>query len=401
MIPKQSNAWPRLGFFSICLFIALGAFGQTPPAQPDLTELPIETLLQMEVTTVSRKSEKLSQSPAAVSVITQDDIRRSGVTSIPEALRLVPGLEVARLDASQWAISARGFNDVFANKLLVLQDGRSIYTPLFSGVFWDVQGTMLEDIERIEVIRGPGATLWGANAVNGVINIITRSARDTQGLLITGGGGTEEHDFGGVRYGGKFSEHAFFRIYGTYFNRDDSALPNGDDAHDGWQLGRGGFRLDWDVSEHNLLTLQFDLYRGTLHQVFGTFDPANPINFTRVVRDEIDLAGENLLGRWSHSFSSDSDLRLQLYYDRTERNTVIFKEDRDTFDIDFQHRFPLGRRHDVIWGGGYRVTGDQVGNSPTISLTPDSRTTHLFSAFVQDEIALVPDRFRLTLGSKL
>src|SRR5258707_874196 len=187
-----------------------------PAAQAELTELPIETLMQIEVTSVSRKAEKISEAPAAISVITQDDIRRSGVTSIPEALRLAPGLEVARLDASQWAISARGFNDVFANKLLVLQDGRSIYTPLFSGVFWDVQGTMLEDIDRIEVIRGPGATLWGANAVNGVINIITRGAKDTQGLLITAGAGSEERGMAGIRYGGKIAENAFFRVYGTY-----------------------------------------------------------------------------------------------------------------------------------------------------------------------------------------
>src|SRR6059036_1489132 len=182
---------------------------QNSLAQPDLTELPIETLLGIEVTSVARHSEKLSQSPAAISVITEDDIRRSGALSIPEALRLVPGMEAARLDSSQWAVSARGFNDGFANKLLVLQDGRSIYTPLFSGVFWDVQGTMLEDLERIEVIRGPGATLWGANAVNGVINIITRSARDTQGLLITGGGGTEERVFGGSRFGWKPAEDVY------------------------------------------------------------------------------------------------------------------------------------------------------------------------------------------------
>src|SRR5205085_479632 len=204
-------------------------------------------------------------SPAAISVITEEDIRRSGVTTIQEALRLVPGMEVARLDASEWAVSARGFNDVFANKLLVLQDGRSIYTPLFSGVFWDVQGAMLEDIERIEVIRGPGATLWGANAVNGVINIITRSAKETQGVLVTAGAGTEERGFGGVRYGGKISDHAFFRVYGNYFNRDDSALPNGADANDSWQMGRGGFRVDWDVSEQNLVTFQGDGYGGDIN----------------------------------------------------------------------------------------------------------------------------------------
>src|SRR6266446_1339832 len=214
------------------LSVPLLSPAQVPPIQAsaapsDLTELPIEALLQMEVTTVSRKAEKLSQSPAAVSVVTQDDIRRSGATSIPEALRLVPGLDVARVDASEWAISARGFNDVFANKLLVLQDGRSIYTPLFSGVFWDVQGAMLEDIDRIEVVRGPGATLWGANAVNGVINIITKSARETQGTLLMAGGGTFLQDFLGARYGAKLGENVYFRLDGQYFDREDTLLPSG------------------------------------------------------------------------------------------------------------------------------------------------------------------------------
>src|SRR5438477_10357923 len=210
-------------------------------------EVPIEALLEMEVTSVARHAEKLSQSPAAISVITDEDIRRSGAMSIPEALRLVPGMEVARLDASQWAVSARGFNDVFANKLLVLQDGRSIYTPLFSGVFWDVQGTLLEDIDRIEVIRGPGATLWGANAVNGVINIMTRSAKDTQGTLLSLGGGSEDRGFAAARYGGKISDDAWFRVYANYYNHDDQVLPNGDAADDEWQIGRTGFRLDWEL----------------------------------------------------------------------------------------------------------------------------------------------------------
>ena len=390
----------RAPTLAVALFVALNLRAAEPKGQPDLTELPIETLLQIEVTSVARKVEKLSESPAAISVITQDDIRRFGATSIPEALRLAPGLEVARLDANQWAISARGFNDVFANKLLVLQDGRSIYTPLFSGVFWDVQGTMLEDIDRIEVIRGPGATLWGANAVNGVINISTKSAKDTQGTLITGGAGTEERGFAGVRYGGKLSNEAFFRVYGTYFNRDDSALPNGRDGNDAWQLGRWGFRMDWEVSDQDLATLQGDAYRGAIHEVFGTFDPTNTPTFTRLVPDEFDVRGGNLLGRWSHTFAPDSDLQLQLYYDRTERDSAIFKEDRDTFDVDFQHRFPLWARNDMVWGAGYAATSDRVGNTATVSLNPDRRTTELFSAFVQDEIAVLPDQWRLTLGSK-
>jgi len=401
--PRQGilfNQLSRVALGIVAFLTYCSARAQPAATHSDLTELPIETLLQLEVTTVSRKPEKLAESPAAVSVITQEDIHRSGVTSIAEALRLAPGLEVARVDASQWAISARGFNDAFANKLLVLQDGRSVYTPLFSGVFWDVQGTMLEDIDRIEVIRGPGAALWGANAVNGVINIITRSAKDTQGTLLTAGGGTEERAFAGIRYGDKLSENSFFRVYGTYFNRDNSVLANGNDAHDSWQMGRWGFRLDWDVSDRNLVTIQGDAYRGSINQVFGTFDPSDTTNFFRNVQDNFEVVGGNLLGRWTTTLSPESDLRVQAYYDRTERDTVIFKEKRDTFDIDFQHRFPLGQRNDVVWGLGYRLTSDQVGNTPTIALVPDSRTLNLFSGFLQDEIALVPDKLRLTLGSK-
>src|SRR5260221_1364363 len=204
----------------------------------DLIRQNIEDLMNVEVTTASKKEQKLSETAAAIYVITQEDIRRSGATSIAEALRMVPGVNVARLNSSQWAISARGFNGRFSDKLIVLIDGRSVYTPRFSGVYWDVQDTMLEDIERIEVIRGPGATLWGANAVNGVISIITKSARDTQGSLVSAGGGTEELGFGGVRYGGQLSENTFFRLYGKYFSRDASATASGDPADDRWQMGR-------------------------------------------------------------------------------------------------------------------------------------------------------------------
>ena len=384
------------------LLLAASAWGAelSSITQSNLTELPLEALLQLEVTSVSRKPEKLSQSPAAIGVITQDDIRRSGANSIPQALRLAPGLQAAQLDSSEWAISSRGFNDVFANKLLVLQDGRSIYTPLFSGVFWDVQGTLMEDIERIEVIRGPGATLWGANAVNGVINIITRSAKETQGTLLAGGGGSEERAFGAVRYGDRLSEHAFFRVYGTYFNIDESALPDGAGADDAWQLGRWGFRVDWDVSDHDLLTLQGDAYRGEVDQVFGTYDPSDTNNLLRIVHDEFEVTGGNFLGRWTHWFAEDSDLRVQAYYDRTERDSVLIEEKRDTFDIDFQHRFLLGERHDWVWGAGYRLTADDIRNTETISFDPDHRTLDVVSAFVQDEIVLWADQLRLTLGSK-
>ena len=222
----------------------------------DLSEATLEDLMSIEVTTVSKKDQKLSGAPAAIYVITQEDIRRSGMTSLPDLLRMVPGLQVGQIQGGVWAISARGFNDLFANKLLVLLDGRSVYTPLFSGVYWDVQDTLLEDLERIEVIRGPGATLWGANAVNGVVNVITRSAEDSQGLLLIGGGGTEERGFAGVRYGGQLTENAYYRVYGKYFDRDAQVLPDGSDAHDQWNMERGGFRVDWEASGDHHLTLR-------------------------------------------------------------------------------------------------------------------------------------------------
>src|ERR1041384_449361 len=232
----------------------------------ELKEKSLKELMEVIVTSVSKKAEKLSEAASAVTVITQEDIRRSGATSLPEALRLAPNLEVLQVDSHEWAISARGFNGTTANKLLVLIDGRSVYTPLFSGVFWDVQDTLLEDVDRIEVISGPGATLWGANAVNGVINILTKSARDTQGFLFYGGGGTEPRAFGGVRYGGQLGTNAYYRIYTKYFVRDDTPLPNGVDGQDDWQMGQGGFRVDWYPGEANQLTFQGDGYGGAIHK---------------------------------------------------------------------------------------------------------------------------------------
>jgi iron complex outermembrane recepter protein len=304
---------------------------------------------------------------------------------------------VGRVDSQTWAISARGFNDVFANKLLVLQDGRSIYTPLFSGVFWDEKDVLLEDLDRIEVIRGPGATLWGANAVNGVINIITRPARDTQGWLLSAGGGTEDRATAGMRYGGKFGENAFYRIYGKYLNRDDSATPSGDKAGDSWQMGRGGFRTDWNPSDQNLFTFEAEGYGGREHETYIV--PTPPVG-TASLADRKTIAGGSLLGRWTHTFSDESDVRLQSYWDRTVRDTAIFRETRDTYNIDFQHRFPIGSWNDFIWGAEYRASSDDIGNTPVVALEPAERTIHLLSTFVQDQIALVEDRLELTLGSK-
>src|SRR3954469_13512771 len=249
---------------ALVLMLANVAFGAEPPSRAvsELAQMSLEDLSNLPVSSVSKHNERFAEAPAAIFVITGEDIRRSGSTTIAEALRLAPGMEVAQLASHNWAITSRGFNNLYANKLLVLMDGRSVYTPLFSGVFWDVQDTLLEDVDRIEVIRGPGAALWGANAVNGVINIITKSAKDTQGGLITGGYGTEERGFGAVRYGGKLGDDAFYRVYAKYFNRDGSVLPSGEKNDDAWEGWRTGFRTDWEPSFQNLFTLQGDAYYG-------------------------------------------------------------------------------------------------------------------------------------------
>jgi iron complex outermembrane receptor protein len=329
----------------------------------------------------------LSETASAIQVINQEDIRRSGAASLPEALRLASNLEVAQVDSRQWAISARGFNNTTANKMLVLIDGRTVYTPLYAGVFWDVQDPLMEDIDRIEVISGPGATLWGANAVNGVINVTSKNARDTQGLLFTGGGGTELRGFSSVRYGGQLSSKAHYRVYGKFFDRDSAVLRNGQDAADDWHMGQGGFRVDWDTSKSNLFTLQGDYYSGRMGQ--------------RSANDTV-VDGGNVIGRWSHSFSDRSDLKLQLYYDRTHRNVPnTFAETLDTYDVDFQHRFPLGDRQDIVWGFGYRLNKDNVTNSAGLAFLPPRVSRQAFSGFVQDEITVVKDRLHLTIGTKI
>ena len=364
----------------------------------ELSKLDFEELMNIEITSVSKKAQKVSEAAAAIFVITSEDIRRSGATCIPEALRMVPGLQVARIDANKWAITSRGFNDRYANKLLVLMDGRSVYTPLFSGVYWDIQDTLLEDIERIEAIRGPGATLWGANAVNGVINIITKQAKDTQGVLVTAGTGTEERGFGGVRYGAKIGDDIYYRIYAKGFDRDNSVFASGKEADDNWHALRSGFRLEYKRSDRDSMTLQGDIYEGDGGQTLTSPDRA--LLSMRTFEDTIDVGGGNVLARWGHIFSDTSDMALQLYYDRTEREDAVLKEIRDAFDIDFQSSFGMGDRHEIVWGLGYRFTQDKIRNSFTTSFDPDSRGDNLFSAFVQDEITLIEDRLRMVCGSK-
>jgi iron complex outermembrane receptor protein len=350
----------------------------------DLADLSLEELGSIEVTSVSGRAERLADAPASIFVITGEDIRRSGVTSLPEALRLAPNLQVARTNANSYAISARGFNNSIGNKLLVLIDGRTVYTPLFSGVFWNAQDVMLEDIERIEVISGPGATLWGTNAVNGVINVTTRAARDTQGALVSGGAGNLERGTA-VRYGGRLGDNGHFRLYGKYFDRDNTELSNGTPVRDSWDKGQVGFRADWGAGDRSF-TVQGDAYQGELEQ-------ATP-GKTRI-------DGVNLLGRWNQRLGDGSNLRLQGYYDRTERDQPgVFREDLDILDLEIRHSLkPLGR-HAVIWGGGYRYARDEVTNSAALAFLPAERDLNWWNVFVQDEIALRSD-LGLTLGTRL
>lgn len=366
-------------------------------SERDLTELSPSELADLEVTTVAKRPEKRSLVAAAVHVVTAEDVRRSGVRNLAEALRLAPGVQVARINSSQWAVGVRGFASRLSRSLLVLMDGRSVYTPLFAGVYWEVQDTMLEDLERIEVVRGPGGTLWGANAVNGVVNVITRGAKETQGLFVQGGGGSEERGFGAVRYGGRLGSSAAYRVYGKYFDRGPGFHPDGRDF-DAWHMGQAGFRADWDQDPQSSLTFQGDLYQGRAGQrtTLSSYSPP----FAEIVESEAKLSGGNVLARWQRAFPSGSRLSAQAYYDRTHRREATFEEARDTFDLDLQHHVSLPLRQELAWGLGYRVSNGRTGGIPTIVFDPARRTDHLFSAFVQDEIEMAGDRLRLTVGAK-
>ncbi len=392
--------------FTLCISILL--FSTAAWSAPTLSEespvddfldASLSDLLSVEVTTVSRKQQSLADTAAAVFVITQDDIRHSGVSSIPEALRLAPGVQVASINANQWAISIRGFNGRFSNKLLVLMDGRSVYNSTFSGVYWDAQDTLLEDIERIEVVRGPGATLWGANAVNGIINIITKHSKDTVGGLALLGAGSEEKGFAGFRYGANISDNTDGRFYVKYFDRDSNVFQsNGEPAEDGWDSVQAGFRIDGVVAAKDTWTLQGDVYDSNANQLVATLSQPDSTS-TISVNDVIESSGWNLMSRWQHQFSDTSATTLQLYYDHNERKEVFAGQQHDVFDIDFQQNHRLGK-HDLIWGAGYRQIKDNFDNSFNISFAPDQRTDELYSAFIQDEVELIANTLNLTLGTK-
>jgi len=372
---------------------------------PRLAELGLEKLMDIEITTVTRMESTVGESAAAVSVITREDIRRSGATTIAELFRRVPGMNVARIDNNKWAISARGFNDRFSNKLLVQRDGRTIYDPIFAGVIWNAVDYPLEDVERIEVIRGPGASLWGANAVNGIINIITKSAQDTRGGRFSGGGGTPEGEFGELRYGGAIDDQVDYRLYARGFEREKQFSPLGD-THDRWQGASTGMRLDWRQNNLNTVTVQGDYLRSDA----GSQDPDLQMTppFISLVADRSVSKSGNILGRWTHMTEEKSNWSLQLYWARfdTMRKVVEVGTENDSYDLDFQHQFPIGERHKFIYGLGYRYVDQTTGNSLSddgLSLFWLKNRFYLstYSAFLQDEYVLVPGTLTLFLGSKV
>lgn len=388
-----------INFFKtmVLVFCPITVFAQTQDdtlSARDLKKLSLEELMNIEVTSVSKHPEKLTEAAASIQVITNEEIRRSGATTLPDALRLVSNLMVAQSNAYSWAISARGFNTGLANKLLVMIDGRVVYSPLFAGVFWDVQSVLLEDVDRIEVISGPGGTLWGANAVNGIINVITKSAADTKGIYATAAGGTYLQDHAALRFGGKIGENFSYRVYAQHQDLGPTMLPGTalDPERkvnkDVWGLSQTGFRMDWTSGEKDRFSVLGNFYMGKEQTALDS---------------TISIDGQNVLGRWTHTFSEKSNMAIQMYADRTWRHDKGFTTSDEvyTYDFDFQHRFMLGKRQNVLWGLGYRMIQNTFlpRNNPA-GILPASRDMPLYSAFVQDEIMIVPEKLKFIIGSK-
>jgi len=429
-LPGQARFWAVLAAWLISPALAFAQQEPGPSNDPaaqaaadpragagkapgDILNLDIEQLartpvvvpsMDIAVTSVTKTPSTVGHSAAAIFVITPEMIRRSGATCIPEALRMAPGLEVAHIDQNKWAISCRGFNSRYSSNLLVLIDGRTVYTPVFSGVYWDTQDVVLEDIERIEVIRGPGGTLWGSNAVNGVINIITKKAKDTQGAYVMAGGGTQERLTDAARYGGRLSENGYYRVYGKQFDRGPGWVEGGTGPDDSWRQGRAGFRADWDVdrSAGDSVTVQGDCYVGD-SGIRDSLTTSWPPPFTQSIAGYDRVSGENVLARWRRTLDEDSDWALQTYYDSYRRDGPLMLEEVKTLDVDFQYRFALTDRQKIICGAGYRNMDENIlGYHPfTVYFDPQRQSVNLASVFLQDELALVEDRLALTMGVKL
>ncbi len=379
--------------FSLGL-ICYTSLSNSEPLEDDFFEMSLQQLGEIEITSAAKKPKKLSSTASSVFVLNHEDIIRSGVTTIADALRLVPGVQVAKLDANKWAVSIRGFNDIFSNKLLILMDGRSVYSPFFGGAYWDTVDTILEDIERIEVIRGPGGTLWGANAVNGIINIISQHAKDSQGLYLSGLAGNEERGTLSLRYGGQINQDHQYRIFAKAFERDTA-----ENGSDDWRMGRLGFRVDSRLSEKDNLQVQSQAYFGRSGERGQAGFPS--LGFPININSDTDVFGAHALIQWKHQFSSDSSIMLQSYYDHTERDHFYVRDIRDTVDLEFQHNFKWLANQELIWGLGYRYIHDDVDPGTVLSMRPSNRSDEIFSIFLQNELPVIEDTLFLTLGTKI
>ncbi len=393
----KSTLWLGLLLVSCSL---TGRCDDTPPTQPppnDLTQMNIEDLMKIQVTTASKTVQSLFDVPAAITVITQEEIRRSGAMNVPEALRMVPGVQVAQIDANKWAVSIRGFTGRDTNNLLVLIDGRSIYTPLFSGVIWEEQDLPMEDIDRIEVVRGPGGLLWGSNAVNGVINIITKRAQDTKGNLLTASVGNKESDSGSFHNGEALGKTAAYRVYGQYLTSGSSETDKGASAHDGWDSARGGFRIDWDRSASEQIFVEGDAFRKRIDQAVTFPQLTSPYSQTVVANEP--FSGWDIVGHWSQAGDRGAKTAVQVYLDQASDNVPTTRYSHNSMDLDFQRQLPTSHGHSLVWGLGYRYGSDEAVPSPLFTFNPAKRYYSLYSAFLQDEIVL-KHHLRLVLGSK-
>jgi iron complex outermembrane receptor protein len=381
---------------SFLLTLAAPVWAQQQTA--DLANQSLEDLMNIKVISVSKTEEAISRTAAAIFVITQEDIRGSGATNIPDLLRMVPGMDVAQIDSNVWAISARGFNQRFANKLLVLVDGRSVYAPSFGGVYWDTLDIPLDDIERIEVIRGPGGSIWGTNAVNGVINIITKRTSETKGALVTAGGGNVDQGFGTVQYGGSAGQSTDFRVFTKYSDQGRMPAIGGPTDGDGWHMLRGGFRTDTTISPNDTLTFQGDIY--SAREGYPSIYLATIVSQPVPVDFEINLSGGFLQGVWNHTYSARSGSTLQVSYDAYERNDTV-GDHRGTANVDFSYHSAIGDRHNLAWGLNYSNSNSHSAGTFFTSFVPANLDTQIFGAFLQDEIAIIPDQLYLTVGTKL
>jgi iron complex outermembrane receptor protein len=384
--------------FAISHFCAAADAPQTDQQTAQLKHLSLEELGNVEVSSVSKEPEEIWQTPAAVYVLTHDDIRRSGATTIPDLLRTVPGVEVAEEEGDAWAVAIRGLNGQFSRGVLLLIDGRSAYTQLFEGVYWDVQDTLFEDVDRIEIIRGPGGTIWGSNAVNGVINIITRQSRDAQGSLASETSGRLDRFIGVVRQGWSYRNKLQFRVFAKGFDREDEINP-GFDPYDRWHLVHGGFRADWAPTERDAVDAEGNIYGGKAGQqvAIAEYTPLRQIS----IDGSQAVSGGNIDLHWKHSYGPGSDFSLQAYFDRTNRQGPQFGETRDTVDLDFIDHFAWRARQDIVWGAGMRLSPSQfIQTQATVDFLHHQQTDYIYSAFLQDTVHLVPNRLSLIVGSK-